>query len=134
MDTDHTQAMYREHLAQWKPGDFFVFRDAVNLPQIRCYRGVPIIGGEEHIHMPNVNLNHIFIVAAVYEEQTFTAVKFQNMDVRMPMRYPGMPQHSIGPAESYWTIVRYNDQLLCRHIRLQYEQSLSGERSRNRSR
>ena len=130
MDHDHTQTMWRDQLAQWKAGDFFVFRTEVNLPEIRCYRGVPIIGGQErYIHMPNVNLNHIFIVTAVYEEQTFTAVQFHNMDARIPLQDLGMPHHGIGPAESYWTVVRHNNQLLCRHM----EQCRSGTRSRNRS-
>ena len=115
-------------LAQWKPGDLFVFRSMVNLPEIRCYREIPTIGGPEgHINRPTVNLGYVFLATAVYEENTFTAVRFQNMDARIPLADPGQPHHAIGPAESYWTVVRHNHHLLCRHIRRDYQHYLTGE-------
>ena len=90
--------------------------------------------------MPNVNMNYIYTVTAVYEESTWTAIKFQNIDARVTTRYPGMPQHGMGPAESFWTINRHMDQLLCRHIRVEttrqrdYDHLLNGARSRSRNR
>ena len=133
--------MRRDHLAQWKPGDFFVFRSTGNLPNPCFYREIPHIGGQERaIIMPNVNMNYIYTVTAVYEESTWTAIKFQNRDARVNTRNPEMHQHGMGPAESIWTIARHLDQLLCRHVRIvttrqsDYDHLLNGTRPRSRNR
>jgi hypothetical protein len=131
MPTRRSRRMSTDILAQWKPGDTFVIRTEYPL-HLRFYRDLPLAHENLAAH-PNIDLDKIFIVSAVYEELAFTAVKFQNMDARIDLRGTAFPHHGVGPAESYWTVVRHNNQLLCRQIRIRYNPYPSGSRSRNRS-
>jgi hypothetical protein len=115
-------------LASWKPGNTFVIR--TDYPP-RFYRDLPLAHENLAAH-PNINLDKIFIVSAVYEDFSLTAVKFQNMDARVSRQDAALPHHGIGPAESYWTVVRYNNQQLWRPI--SYTAETGGSSSRSRSR
>ena len=104
--------MWRDQLAQWKPGDFFAIKPTRSY---RFYRNIPYAGDQEgSITMPNVNINLIYTVSAVYEESTWTAIRFQNQHAIANLRNPVL--QGPGPVESLWTIARHIDRTLCHHV------------------
>ena len=126
--------MWRIHLAQWKPGDFFAIRPTGDgIPNPRFYREIPDPDDQEvHIPIQNVNLNLIYTVTAVCEEANWTAIKFQNRNAMIRVHE--------GPVESLWTIARNMDIPLCRHVRISnirsgdYEHLIHHPHLHNRSR
>ena len=66
--------MWRDYLAQWKPGDLFAIRPTGNgIPDPRFYRETPDPYDQvRRTPMQNVNLNLIYTVTAVCEERIET--------------------------------------------------------------
>ena len=102
--------MSTHQLAQWKPGDLF----AIKPTQFRrFYRNLPFAGNQEgSVTSTTVNLDLFYIVTAVYEELTWTAIKFHNQHAVAVLRDPVRP----GNAEPLWTIARDMDHNFCHRI------------------
>ena len=104
--------MCTHQLAQWKPGDFFAIQPTV-VP--RFFRNQPFTGNQEgNISPTMVNINLIYVITAVYEESTWTAIKFHNQHAIENLRDPVRPEN----AEHLWTIARDMDHQFCYHINI----------------
>ena len=145
--------MWASYMEQWKPGDQFVIREPTDngVPEPRFYRAntreIPDpYSLTRYIPRQEVNLILIYTVTAVYEETTWTAIRFENKDedfygrrgVHIESDIQQLVELAEGPPESLWIIARHLDIPFCRHVRMvslfprPTDQPASMSRSRSR--